>query len=243
MLQNIELVLFDLDNTLFQFDSYWNKATTDIFYHSHLTKDLPYEEFFTYYRQYDHYFWKLHQEGQISLDGVRQQRLIHALKHFDRNICAEDADNFFQEFSSRLIYLLKPEEEVNSFLQELKNSYKVGIITNGKSSEQRAKLKKLNLFDLFIEEEIFISEETGYEKPQREAFLFPLSVYGIAPAQAVYIGDSWINDIAGATNVGMNAIWINPNGNELPNTNKPVFVTDSILALKEKWTSFVTSSV
>ncbi|MBE3570210.1 MAG: HAD family hydrolase [Bacillales bacterium] len=243
MLQNIELVLFDLDNTLFPFDSYWNKATTDIFYRSDLTKDLPIEEFFSYYRHYDHYFWKLHQEGQISLDEVRQQRLIHALKHFDRDICAEDADHFFQEFFSRLIYLLKPEEEVYSFLQELKKSYKVGIITNGKSSEQRTKLKKLNLFDLFTEEEMFISEETGYEKPQREAFLLPLSHYGIAPEQAVYIGDSWINDIEGATNVGMNAIWINPNGNEVPNTYKPVFVTESMVVLKEKWTSFVTSRV
>lgn len=233
MLQDIKLVLFDLDNTLFSFETYWTQATTDTFYRSSITKHLPFEEFFSHYRQYDHYFWELHNQGDISLDEVRQKRLIHTLKHFDQEISVEEADTYFHEFFNQLIYLVKPEEAVNAYLQELKQAYQVGIITNGKANEQRSKLMKLHLHKVFTEREIFISEEMGVEKPQREAFHIPLSQYGIEPVQALYVGDSWNNDVVGAINAGMSAIWINPNGNKPPSEHKPLFVTENMVTLKE----------
>ncbi|MEH7048605.1 HAD family hydrolase [Bacillus pseudomycoides] len=237
MLQDIKLVLFDLDNTLFSFEDYWTKATKDTFYQSSITKYLPFEEFFSYYRHYDHHFWDLHHQGHISLDEVRQQRLIYTLKHFDQEISVEEADTYFREFFSRLIYLVKPEEEVNAYLRELKKTYQVGIITNGKVNEQRSKIIKLQLHKVFTEKEIFISEEIGVEKPQQEAFHIPLLQYGIEPAQAIYVGDSWNNDVVGAINAGMSAIWINPKGNKPSSEHKPLFVTENIMALKETWMS------
>ncbi|WP_083979008.1 HAD hydrolase-like protein [Bacillus alveayuensis] len=69
------------------------------------------------------------------------------------------------------------------YLKDLKKTYKLGIITNGKASEQREKIAKLHLFELFTEREIFISEEMGLEKPQIEAFHTPLLQYGIKPEQ------------------------------------------------------------
>lgn len=234
MLQNIEIMLFDLDNTLFSFESYWTQATTDTFYQSSLTKHLPFDQFFSNYLHYDHHFWELHHQGSISLDEVRQQRLIYTLKHFDQEISIEEADIYFHEFFSHLIHLVKPDETVNAYLRELKKKYQVGIITNGKVSEQQSKLEKLHLYNVFKDEEIFISEELGVEKPQREAFHLPLSQYGIEPEQAVYIGDSWYNDVVGAINAGMSAIWINSKGNKPTSEHKPLFVTESIIKLKEK---------
>ncbi|WP_106767535.1 HAD family hydrolase [Paenibacillus faecalis] len=229
MLKNIKLILFDLDNTLFSFESYWTQATMNTFYRSNLTKQLPFDEFFSHYRYYDHHFWELHYQGHISLDEVRQQRLIHALKHFDQKIGIEEADIYFRDFFNNLIHLLEPNEEINEYLRELKKTYRVGIITNGKASEQRSKLVKLNLYDVFTEGEIFISEELGFEKPQREAFHVPLSYYGLKSEQTLYIGDSWNNDVVGAINAGMSAVWINPAGNNPPSEHKPLFITESII--------------
>lgn len=234
MLKDIRLVLFDLDNTLFSFESYWTQATIDTFYQSNLTKHLPFDEFFSHYRHYDYHFWELHHKGHISLDEVRQKRLIHALKHFNQDISKEEADIYFHEFFNHLIYLVKADEAVNSYLQELRKTHQIGIITNGKSSEQRSKLVKLHLHKVFEEREIFISEEMGFEKPQLEAFHIPLSQYGIEPVQAVFVGDSWTNDIVGAINAGMSAIWINPKGKKPPSEYKPLFVMDNIASLKEK---------
>ncbi|MFD3445666.1 HAD family hydrolase [Microbacteriaceae bacterium 4G12] len=243
MLQDIKLVLFDLDNTLFSFDIYWAQATKDTFYKSSITKHLQFEEFFSHYRHYDRHLWELHHQGHVSLDELRQQRLICTLKHFNQEISVEEADIYYCEFFSQFIHLVKPEEVVNTYLQELKKTYQIGIITNGKVNEQRSKLMKLDLHTVFTEEEIFISEEMGVEKPQREAFHIPLSQYGVEPAQAVYIGDSWNNDIVGAIHAGMSAIWINPKENKLPSEHKPLFTTKNMVTLRDTWMSLQTCKV
>ncbi|ADC51505.1 hypothetical protein BpOF4_17320 [Alkalihalophilus pseudofirmus OF4] len=235
MIKDIKLVLFDLDNTLLSFSEYWTEATHTIFYLSDFTKDLPFDEFFSYYRQYDQYFWELHHEGRISLDEVRQQRLIKTLDEFDQKISTEEADCYFNEFFHQLIHLVKPDQALHKYLLELKKSYQIGIITNGKVEEQRAKIQKMNLHNVLSEEEIFISEEMGIEKPHEEAFHIPLVKYGVAPSQAVYIGDSWNNDIVGAIDAGMSAIWINPQNMEAPTNHKPLFITENMLTLKEEW--------
>lgn len=234
MLEDLKLILFDLDNTLFSFESYWTQATTDTFYESTLTKELPFDEFFFHYRHYDKQFWELHYRGQISLDEVRQQRLIHTLKHFNLKISIDEANAYFHEFFITLINLLEPNEEINEYLRELKKTFQVGIITNGKANEQRSKLDKLHLYEVFTEDEIFISEELGFEKPQREAFHVPLSYYGIDSKQSLYIGDSWNNDVVGAINAGMSAVWINPTGNNPLSEHKPLFITENIMTFKGK---------
>ncbi|HDX9589773.1 TPA: HAD family hydrolase [Bacillus pseudomycoides] len=243
MLQDIKLVLFDLDNTLFSFDIYYAHATKNTFYKSSITKHLPFEKFFSHYHHYDHHFWKLHDQGNISLDEVRQQRLIYTLKHFDQEISVEEADTYFGEFFNQLIHLLKPDEAVNTYLHELKKTYQVGIITNGKVYEQRAKLIKLNLHKVFTDQEIFISEEMRVEKPKSEAFHIPLSHYGIEPKNAVYVGDSWGNDVIGAINAGMFAIWINPKGNKQPSEHKPLYVAENMITFKNTWMSLQTCNI
>lgn len=239
MLKDIKLILFDLDNTLFSFESYWTQATMNTFYKSNLTKKLPFGEFFSHYKHYDHHFWELHYQGCISLDEVRQLRLIHTLKHFNQEIGIKEADIYFRDFFNNLIDLLKPNEEINEYLRELKKTYQIGIITNGKSNEQRSKLVKLNLYEVFTNEEIFISEELGFEKPHRKAFHIPLSYYGLESEQALYIGDSWNNDVVGAINAGMSAVWINPKGNNRQSGHQPIFITESILTFKRKMDSIL----
>ncbi len=234
MLKDIKVILFDLDNTLFSFHSYWTQATMTTFHQSNITKQLPFDEFFSHYKHYDHYFWELHHQGDISLDEVRQQRLIHTLKHFDQKIGVEEAEIYFQEFINNLISMVEPNEEINDYLRELKKTYRIGIITNGKTSEQRAKLTNLQLYDVFKEEEIFISEELGFNKPDQKAFHLPLEYYGLEPKNALYIGDSWNNDITGAINAGMSAGWINPNGDNPSGDHEPLFITDSVLTMKKK---------
>lgn len=243
MLSNIKLILFDLDNTLFPFESYWTQATKNTFYQSSITKQLPFEKFFSYYQYYDHNFWELHHQGYISLEEVRQQRFIHTLKHFNKKISVEEADVFFNEFFCELIDLVRPEEEINAYLKELKKTYQLGIITNGKITEQCSKIMKLNLHNVFTENEIFISEGMGVEKPQQAAFHKPLLHYGVRPEQVVYVGDSWNNDVVGAINAGMRAIWINSKGNKPSSEHKPILVAENIMKIKGELRSLQTNTM
>lgn len=56
-------------------------------------------------------------------------------------------------------------------LTELKQSYEIGLVTNGVAAWQYDKLEAMGISQLFEPGSIFISEEVGYEKPAPEIFL------------------------------------------------------------------------
>ena len=52
----------------------------------------------------------------------------------------------------------------------------------------------------------FFSDEHGFSKPDRRAFLTPLAALGIAPHEAVHVGDIQRTDVAGAQGAGLRAV-------------------------------------
>ena len=55
---------------------------------------------------------------------------------------------------------------------------------------------------------IHISEAIGYRKPHPEAFLLTAEAMGIAPQEALFIGDTFALDVVGAKGVGMAVAWL-----------------------------------
>lgn len=86
----------------------------------------------------------------------------------------------------------------------------IGVITNGPSDVQRAKIELLDVARLV--DFIIISEEFGAAKPDPTIFEAALAQAGAAPNEAVFIGDSAEHDMAGAMALGMATIWINRTG-------------------------------
>ena len=64
--------------------------------------------------------------------------------------------------------------------------------------------------------EVFTSEDAKSYKPRKELFEFALENTGLSEKEVVHIGDSLSSDIKGASSVGINAIWINRSGKEIP---------------------------
>lgn len=63
---------------------------------------------------------------------------------------------------------------------------------------------------------VFTSEDAKSYKPRKELFEFALNSTGLSAEQVVHIGDSLSSDVKGASSVGINTIWINRNGREIP---------------------------
>ncbi len=83
---------------------------------------------------------------------------------------------------------------------------KLGIVTNGHTAIQKAKVKTLGLgsyFDAFV-----ISEAIGCHKPDPRIFQAALDALQVTPQETWFVGDHPLNDIAGARALGMRAIWI-----------------------------------
>lgn len=63
-------------------------------------------------------------------------------------------------------------------------------------------------------DEIIISEETGFEKPQKGFFDIMMSRIGQDdPKKILFIGDSLPSDMLGAVNYGLLSCWYNPGEN------------------------------
>ncbi len=65
----------------------------------------------------------------------------------------------------------------------------------------------------------FFSDEHGWSKPDPRAFLTPLAELGIAPSEAVHVGDIQRTDIAGAQDAGLRAVhFVGVNSSDLPSS-------------------------
>ena len=93
-------------------------------------------------------------------------------------------------------------------LEYLKKKYKLAIITNGTVTGQNTKIDSVGIRNYF--DEIIISHGVGKEKPNKDIFEYTLAKLNVKADEAVYVGDSYHNDILGAYNAGLTAIWIWP---------------------------------
>ena len=79
--------------------------------------------------------------------------------------------------------------EVVSVLQQLQEKgYTLGLITDGRSRQQRHKIEALGLYRFIEPAHIIISEEFGHEKPCRANYRYFMELYQHAERD-VYVGD------------------------------------------------------
>lgn len=83
----------------------------------------------------------------------------------------------------------------------------IGIVTNGPTEVQHAKLELLGIDRLV--DFVLVSEEFGVAKPDPAIFHEALRLAGVGPEEAVFVGDSAEFDMAGAQAAGMPTVWVN----------------------------------
>ncbi|WP_026691347.1 HAD family hydrolase [Alteribacter aurantiacus] len=100
-------------------------------------------------------------------------------------------------------------QETINLVHTLKEKVKIGVITNGTTQRQKAKIRNTNLYHYF--DHVFISEEVGFSKPDNRIFESVLNELHMQPEEVLFIGDDIEKDIAGCQNAGIRGIWFNPN--------------------------------
>jgi putative hydrolase of the HAD superfamily len=101
-----------------------------------------------------------------------------------------------------------------ALLAAIRPHARVGIVTNNLLDEQRDKLAFCGLAPYV--DELVVSDAVGVAKPDRGIFEIALQRLGVEADDAVMVGDSWANDIAGALNAGIRAVWFNPSRRPRP---------------------------
>lgn len=95
------------------------------------------------------------------------------------------------------------DREVVEIIKNLKNSYKLVLLSNASSGYLRKLLAENNLDDLF--DELVISSEVGVIKPDPEAFRLALENSGTSAKDAIFI-DDWLINVESAEKLGITGL-------------------------------------
>ncbi|MFT8320449.1 MAG: HAD family hydrolase [Bacillus sp. (in: firmicutes)] len=99
-------------------------------------------------------------------------------------------------------------EETFAVLDQLKDKYKLVLITNGSPHLQNTKLTITPEIAPYFDE-IVISGAFGKGKPDPSIFDHALSLVQLDKEDVLMVGDNLMTDILGATRAGIKSVWIN----------------------------------
>jgi FMN hydrolase / 5-amino-6-(5-phospho-D-ribitylamino)uracil phosphatase len=114
-------------------------------------------------------------------------------------------------------------DDVRPSLTRLRSTYRLFALSNG-----NADLQRCGIGDFFAGHVTAIA--AGAAKPDARIFARLADLAGVEPCQVLHIGDDPLADVVGATQAGMQAVWLNRAGREWPQSLAPPARTISSLA-------------
>jgi putative hydrolase of the HAD superfamily len=204
----IKHIFFDLDHTLWDFETNSGKTFEQIFDKHKI--DVNFFDFMEVYKPINHNYWKLYREEKITKSKLRYGRLKDAFDELNFETTEELIDLLAEEYISYLPFNNALFEGAHEILAYLKPKYKIHIITNGFEEVQHKKMNNANLLDYF--DKIITSEEVGVKKPNPKIFKYAMDKAQAKQEESMMIGDNFEADILGARNVGMQTIFCKFNG-------------------------------
>ncbi len=106
---------------------------------------------------------------------------------------------------------LCPFPQVPEVLGELKERYRLAIVSDAQSPYAVPELMAVGLHEYF--DPIIISGDYGYRKPDPRLFQHALDKLQIHPSQAIFVGNDRYRDVFGAQQAGMKTVLFSPNQN------------------------------
>ncbi len=204
-LRNITTITFDMDDTLWDFQSAMEYALAITL--QRLRSILPGDPTagLTVQRMMDIRDGVALEmgEGTVRQEEIRYAAMVKTLELLgsaDRGI----ADELFSIYMEARLAGAKPFDDVPEVLDALKNRYRLGIISNGNNTPQAVGLDDVFDFTVF-------AHDCGFPKPDPRIFEYALAIFGDEPQHVAHVGDSLPSDVQGANNHGMLSVWLNRN--------------------------------
>ena len=186
-LENVEAVIFDLDDTLYSETEYVRSG------YEMIAREFPNIE------NMQEKLWQAFKQKKMAINEV-----LHNEGIFNDETLTKCLNIYRNHKPSIHLY-----EGVQELLTRLKAcGKKVGIITDGRPEGQRAKIESLGLKQ--IVDYILITDELGgieFRKPNDKSFCIMSDVLGTSFENMVYIGDNPNKDFVAPEKLNMKSIW------------------------------------
>ncbi len=148
--------------------------------------------------EYVSVFLELDQDGRVWKDVVYAEMI----RLFQLSLSIEV---LLHDYVTRYPIFARSFPGVTTFFAQLPPELPIGLLSNGRTTFQRAVLDAIGLTSAFTQ--IGISEQEGLRKPDPAFFLRLTDRLGVRPDEVLYVGDHYDHDILPARALGMQAIW------------------------------------
>ncbi|MGG0655272.1 YjjG family noncanonical pyrimidine nucleotidase [Rummeliibacillus pycnus] len=211
-----QTLLFDVDDTLLDFSAAEDEALHRLFAENNL--ELT-DEVENRYREINTSLWSAFEEGKVSREEIVDTRFGLLFKEYGKEVDGKLLGERYQQLIAENHDFI---EDAPELINSLASQYNLYIVTNGVTKTQYKRLKDCGLYPLF--KNIFVSEDTGYQKPMKEYFDYVFSrIPTFDQHSTLIIGDSLSSDMKGGQNAGIDTCWFNPH-HKVNNTSvKPMY--------------------
>lgn len=116
---------------------------------------------------------------------------------------------------------IAPFPGVRDLLESLRQKCSIGLVTDGHVSVQRAKVRALNIGQMF--DATVYSDELGPSswKPSPKPFQEIIARLSVQPRNTIYVADNPIKDFRGARKIGLYTIWAKHSGGDYTKLTPP----------------------
>lgn len=193
-------ILFDLDDTLWPIAPVLVQAEEALFQWLREYAPLVAERFtIETLRQARLQLLAQRPEFHLDLGALRRAGLLAAFEQAGEDLAKVELamTEFFAARNS-----VVPYDDVLPGLLRLKGRAMLGSISNGNADLQAIGLS--HHFQVSV-----AAHQFGCAKPDASIFLAACAALGVAPQDAVYVGDDILLDVQGAQGAGLRAVWMN----------------------------------
>ncbi|WP_196605204.1 HAD family hydrolase [Pectinatus haikarae] len=198
-------IIFDMDDTLYNLMQPFRQAHEDLYY----DKNIDCNKLFMLSRIYSDQILEAEKKGLIPHEDCFYLRIKKTYHDVGIQISRKAAECFETKYRYYQSHISIPEHIVKILNFCRTKHIFIALLSNGMRKSQYLKINALHLEQWFSPDRIFISEDTGYLKPDAKIFKFVERKLGISAAETWYIGDTYETDIQGANGAGWKTIWFN----------------------------------
>ena len=207
----IKTILWDVDGTLLDFHAAERAAIRSLFSEFDLGECS--DDMVSRYSKINDIFWQRLERNEISKPEV----LVGRFACFFREVGVPEslAYEFNERYQLRLGDTIVYRDDSLEIVKRLRGKVKQYVVSNGTIIAQTKKLKRSGFGELM--DGVFLSEQIGIEKPNKEFFDAVFSEIGTGErSRTMIVGDSLTSDIRGGNNAGIVTCWYNPYHHPLP---------------------------
>lgn len=220
-------VLFDADNTLFDFDAAEDYALKT----SMARRGIAFsEERKEQYLAINRPLWQAFYEGKVEQKWMMVERFRRFSELLGVKTDPAAWDEEYLGLLGECSVLIDGAEEL---LRALKGHCTLALATNGETEVQKKRLANSSINGLF--DGVFISKELGMKKPEKEYFDHILHALKAKPEAALMVGDNLTADILGAINTGIDSVLYSPEVEkmEIPAGMEPTYKARKLAEIEE----------